>query len=76
MFDWFKELSGTERKTLGAAFGGWSVDASVDAVGLLGSSGGVCVVDAVDLVLDLAVEGALVAHDHGAARSGLGVPGG
>ncbi len=27
MFDWFKELSGTERKTLGAAFGGWAVDA-------------------------------------------------
>jgi len=26
MFDWLKQLSPTERKTLGAAFGGWSVD--------------------------------------------------
>lgn len=27
MFDWLKQLSKTERKTLGAAFGGWAVDA-------------------------------------------------
>ena len=27
MFDWLKELSSKERKTLAAAFGGWSVDA-------------------------------------------------
>ncbi len=27
MFDWLRELTKTERRTLGAAFGGWAVDA-------------------------------------------------